>query len=502
MEISALMRDSGVGFGTSGARGLVTALTDWVAYAYTAGFLRYLDTAGLLTPGQAVGIAGDLRPSSPRLMVACAVAIRDLGFQPVNCGTIPSPALAAYGIAHGIPTLMVTGSHIPADRNGIKFNLPTGEILKADEEGIRQQTVLRPAGYFAENGQFLHDQRQHLPAADATAAQEYVARYLRFFPAHCLEGWRVGVYEHSSVAREAFVEVLTKLGAQVTRLGYAPQFVPVDTEAIRAEDVALAQEWTANGGFDALVSADGDGDRPLVSDANGNWLRGDVLGVLCAQQLGARGVVTPVSSNTAVEKCGLFQTVSRTRIGSPFVIAGMNDLLAAGITPVIGYEANGGVLLGSAIERDGQRLEALPTRDALIVAVTVLAAAAAQRCTVAALAASLPQRFTASARLQHVPTAQSLALLAQLTAGDWAQQQAAIAQFFGTEWGAVAAIDLTDGLRMTFTSGEIVHLRPSGNAPELRVYSEAESAERAQRSCQLAVASCQAALLAGAERDV
>ncbi|MGB5201100.1 MAG: phosphomannomutase, partial [Sedimenticolaceae bacterium] len=45
--------------------------------------------------------------------------------------------------------------------------------------------------------------------------------------------------------------------------------------------------------------------------------------------------------------------------------------------------------------------------------------------------------------------------------------------------GAVADLDTTDGLRMTLSNAEIVHLRPSGNAPELRCYTEADSAERA-----------------------
>ncbi|MBK1694508.1 phosphomannomutase [Chromatium weissei] len=479
MQIGDLMTESGVSFGTSGARGLVTAMTDRVCYAYTAGFLSYLRASGQLTAGQDVGLAGDLRPSSPRILTACAAAVHHLGYQPRNYGAIPSPALAAFGIAQRIPTLMITGSHIPDDRNGIKFNLPTGEILKADEDGIRQQIVTLPPEHFDAAGQLIHDQRQHLPMPNGRAYRNYVERYLAFFPPNCLAGLRIGVYEHSSVARKAFAAVLTGLGAQVTRLGYSSQFLPVDTEAIRSEDVVLARNWAASGQFDALVSADGDGDRPLISDELGNWLRGDMLGILCARQLGARGVVTPISSNTAVEKCGAFATVIRTRIGSPFVIAGMNQLLQEGIAPVVGYEANGGFLLGTDLMRDDRRLAALPTRDAVIVAVTVLLTAVEQNKPISALAADLPQRFTHSDRLKNIPTERSQARLAALNCGDLQQNQTAIARQFGTQFGAAVAIDTTDGLRITFANGEIVHLRPSGNAPELRVYTEADSAARA-----------------------
>jgi hypothetical protein len=46
----------------------------------------------------------------------------------VNCGFIPSPAVALYGITREIPSIMVTGSHIPDDRNGIKFNQCNGRF--------------------------------------------------------------------------------------------------------------------------------------------------------------------------------------------------------------------------------------------------------------------------------------------------------------------------------------------------------------------------------------
>ncbi len=488
MRIGDLMAETGVGFGTSGARGLVSDMTDWVCYAYTLGFLGYLRGIDALAPGQAVGLAGDLRPSSPRIMTACARAVVDAGCMPLNCGPIPSPALAAYGIDHGIPTLMVTGSHIPDDRNGIKFNLPTGEILKRDEEGIRAVDVARAPVLFDAAGGFLADQADALPPVDPQAYEDYVARYLDFFPADCLAGLRVGVYEHSSVAREAYCDVLAGLGAAVTRLGHSEIFVPVDTEAIRPEDVALGRDWSAEGQFDALVSADGDGDRPLIGDEAGAWLRGDIAGVLCALQLGARAVVTPVSSNTAVERCGRFAVVARTRIGSPYVIEGMQALMAEGLAPVVGYEANGGFLLGTEILRDGRVLAALPTRDAVIVAVAILLASATQGQPLSTLAANLPRRYTDSDRIKDFPTHLSAARLSTLDSGDLATDKAAIEAIFAADFGEVAEIDRTDGLRITFASGEIAHLRPSGNAPELRAYTEADSPERARAMSRLCMA--------------
>ena len=74
-SIANIMADSGVAFGTSGARGLVTAMTDEVCFAYVCGFLQHMTKIGQFKPGLAVAIAGDLRPSSPRILAACAAAI-------------------------------------------------------------------------------------------------------------------------------------------------------------------------------------------------------------------------------------------------------------------------------------------------------------------------------------------------------------------------------------------------------------------------------------------
>lgn len=479
MQIGDLMRESGVQFGTSGARGRVVDMTDRVCYAYTLGFLGYCAEIGVLRAGGQVALAGDYRPSTGRILQACAQAVADAGYRPRYLGRIPSPALAGFGLALGLPSLMVTGSHIPDDRNGIKFNLPSGEILKADEAGIRAQRVELPASLFTPDGALVPGAARPLPPEDPAGYRAYVARYLDFFPAGCLAGLTIGLYEHSSVAREALYEVLTGLGAEVERLGRSEVFIPVDTEAIRPEDVRLGRDWAATGRYQALVSADGDGDRPLVGDEQGNWLRGDIVGILCARYLGAEGVATPVSCNTALEQTGWFPAVRRTRIGSPFVIEGMAALKAGCLDPVVGYEANGGFLTATDLVRDDRRLPALPTRDALLVPIVLLLAARDQGLSLSALASSLPPRFTASDRLKDFPPELSQAQLQPLMAGDGIRDRAAAEELFGACFGAVAAIDTTDGVRLAFANGEIAHLRPSGNAPELRAYTEADSLERA-----------------------
>jgi len=470
--ISDLMAQTGVKFGTSGARGLAAEMTDLVCYTYTRGFLQYLEQVSELTKGgETVAIAGDLRPSTGRIMTAVARAVSDMGYVPINCGRIPSPAVALYGLENGCPAIMVTGSHIPADRNGVKFNKCSGEILKTDEPGIVSQAVSLPDGLVDGGGAFIDDGFT-IPAETADAREAFIARYLKNFPTDCLSGKRIGIYQHSAVGREDIVEIFAGLGADVVPLGFSDTFVPVDTEAIREEDVALARQWSAEHGLDTILSTDGDSDRPLISDENGEWLRGDIAGILVAHYLGADSVSTPVSCNTALEKTGWFSDIRRTKIGSPFVVASMIDAVESGSQGVVGYEANGGFLTNTPFTVFGNALRALPTRDAVLPVLSIILLSIREQQPISGLLADLPQRFTASDRIQDFPTEESAKILERFV------DATAIEEAFGDVFGSVASVDRTDGLRVTFESQEVLHMRPSGNAPEFRCYNEADSQER------------------------
>jgi len=483
IRISDMMVESGVAFGTSGARGLADHMTDTVCYAYTAAFIQYLEEQNELPCGGTIAVGGDLRASTERIMKAAARAVTDRGYLPWCCGRLPSPALAYYGLVNEIPTVMVTGSHIPEDRNGIKYTKREGEILKDDETGIRRQEIALPSGLFDSRGMFALAQPELMPNTEALDL--YRDRYLRFFPPDALQGKRIGVYQHSAVGRDLMVDILSGLGAEVTPLGISDRFVPVDTEAIRPEDVAAARKWSKDYGFDAIVSTDGDSDRPLISDEKGHWLRGDVAGILCSAYFGAEGVATPVSCNSAVEKCGLFKRVYRTRIGSPYVIEGMEQALRDGFQRVVGYEANGGFLLASDIKSAGRILTALPTRDAVILHIAILLLSIQQQKPIGQLVLELPQRFTYSNRLKDFPTEKSRARLSELYTGNEVRDRATLETVFGGHFGSVASIDTTDGLRITFENHEVVHLRPSGNAPEFRCYTEADTETRATNMNQI-----------------
>lgn len=453
--LQGVMQKSGVAFGTSGARGLVSAMTDEVCAAYTQAFIKTLRHAFNFSQ---VALAIDLRPSSPRIAEACASMLRQLGLEVIFCGAIPTPALALFAQTQAIPGIMVTGSHIPFDRNGLKFYRPDGEISKTDESEMLA-CELEP---------FI-SVVSALPTENQTAKNHYLQRYKDLLGEGALSGLKLAVYQHSSVGRDLMPQLFTELGAEVICLERSDTFVPIDTEAVSAEDIEKGLGWAQQYQIDAIVSTDGDGDRPLMSDEKGQWLRGDIVGLLTAKALKITHLAVPVSCNTAIEACGAFVQVSRTRIGSPYVIAGMQTLQNNGASSVAGFEANGGFLLGSKITAH-PAFAPLPTRDAILPVISLLAEVKRQNKSLSEIVAALPQRYTASDRLQNFPTEKSKALLQHWSSATGEMQQALHLD------EELLNVDTTDGLRVTSLSGNIIHLRPSGNAPELRCYVETGNA--------------------------
>jgi phosphomannomutase len=510
-----------LGFGTSGRRGKVVDLTQLEVYLNAQAELEYLQSlppaAGGIVRGEPFYFAYDLRPSSVEFVAAeqgrgelaqaIVAAIQDAGMQPVNLGALPTPALASFALARNKGSMMITGSHIPFDRNGYKTNSSRGELLKQQEAPIneqvrqvRQRLYEKPfASSLFETHGMLKAGHQPLPAAQDEARSAYVARYTDFFAGRSLAGKRILVYQHSAVGRDLLVEILERLGAQVVKGGRSDTFVPIDTENIDAAQLAiiqgLAEEAIAQGGpLDAVVSTDGDSDRPLILGVrNGKvqFFGGDLVGMVVAEYLGADAVVVPISCNDAIDRGKLKGVLEpKTRIGSPYVITGMEAALARGKQRVCGWEANGGFLTGSPITRNGKTLPALPTRDALLPILGTLFAAEEAGLPLVDLFAGLPQRFSRAALLKQFPRPTALKIIQRFSPP--AQEQAILtdlAQFFTPELGfdSIARVDYTDGVRILFANGEVAHVRPSGNADELRIYAVADTQDRANQMAALGV---------------
>lgn len=546
-------------FGTSGLRGLVREMTDLEVAINARGFIDYLIAEGELSPGDPVAIAEDLRAvdpvsglsSSPRIAGAVAHAIREAGCRVVHCGQIPTPALAAWSLCDDpaagkapSPSVMITGSHIPADRNGVKFYRRSGEVLKSDEAGILAAVArVRAVEYGKSAEETAFDTRGMLkasverPPVDARAEVAFLARFTQLFSDAPLAGKRIVLYQHSAVGRDLLARLLGELGAEVVAVERSETFVPVDTEDVHEADLALfARLAKEHGPCFAIVSTDGDSDRPLVIDETGRFHRGDVLGIVVAELVGATFAAVPISASDALDlhlaaraQAGLpvFQ-VERTRIGSPYVIAAMEAAVARGERVVCGWESNGGFLTATDLPLGQGVLPALPTRDAFLPIVAALLAAVRRGCRVSELFAELPPRYTGAGLIDAFPTETSRAIIAALSPDAAIEQvhfdragvrvtlrerdgrqrsvfadgpltqalldrQALLARYFNAArgFGRVTRINFLDGVRCWFEAreggSEIAHLRPSGNAPQLRIYAVSDSEARTAAIVQLAL---------------
>jgi phosphomannomutase len=341
------------------------------------------------------------------------------------------------------------------------------------------------------------------------------------------------VYQHSAVGRDLIVELLRAFGAEVITAGRSDTFVPIDTENIDAGQLAIIQTLVdesieTHGPLFAVVSLDGDSDRPLVlgvdpMTSSVRFFGGDLVGMVAAEYLGADAVVVPISCNDGIDRGSLAGVLEpKTRIGSPYVIAGMEAAGRKNRRAICGWEANGGFLTGSDIQRNGRILRALPTRDAILPILCTLFSALDNDLSLSALYDRLPRRFSRAALLKQFPRAVSERIVRRFspaspevrdvsfqpgktTVADSAGSELPITvarpreveairgdlqSFFTPELGftSIAHLNYTDGVRVVFENADVAHIRPSGNADELRIYAMADTQERAERIASQGIA--------------
>ena len=442
-------------FGTSGLRGPARGFTPLAVAAYVGAFLE----TTISGDGQkTVYVGADFRDSSPQITAACISAIHAQGWNAVYAGNVPTPALALYAMNRNCPAVMVTGSHIPETYNGIKFYRRDGELRKQDEAPIKDraaQLMQRTAPQASST----------LPAVASEIAQTYVKRFTSIFAPDALVGMRIGIDIHSAVGRDLLLEILETLGATCFPFRRSQTFVAVDTEALSHKDSERALQQIEKHQLNCVVSTDGDGDRPLLMDENGEQINGDILGALTAKVLGIETLVTPLSSTSAIEQSKWFDKIIRTKIGSPYVVAAMENELQSGKS-IAGFEANGGFLVACDIALTGGTLTALPTRDAMLPLISVLCEANASSTALSSMTDRLPKRFMQADRIQNVSASQADGFLSKV------QKSNDFRASLNQQLSNPLEINTQDGIRLTLTNDSIVHFRQSGNAPEMRIYVE------------------------------
>jgi phosphoglucosamine mutase len=317
-------------FGTDGVRGIV-------GEDLTPQLVERLGRAATLwCGGGAVFIGRDTRGSGRALERAFASGVASAGGHAVLAGVLPTPAVALLALDLGT---VISASHNPPEYNGVKFFHKTGrKLTDADEEEIEALLDAPPSN--PERGQ-INDLE--------VAVDSYLDHVLDRFGAD-LAGLRIGVDcangAFSWIAPRAFEQ----LGAEVSAIGIEPDGSNINV-GCGATDLRALQELVREEQLDLGVAFDGDGDRMLAVDGNGDALDGDQILAVLVLDLGLDSVVVTTMTNLGfhrlMEERGI--RVITTDVGDRYVLEALQRE-----SGVLGGEQSGHIIcLDGHVTGDG-----------------------------------------------------------------------------------------------------------------------------------------------------
>ncbi|MCO5315974.1 MAG: phosphoglucosamine mutase [Solirubrobacterales bacterium] len=419
-------------FGTDGVRGRVGEVLD-------AGLALAIGRAGTVALGSdrpRVLIIRDTRESGPMLESALAAGVTEAGGDVMLGGILPTPAAAILCRQYSFDlAAVVSASHNPFHDNGIKLFAGDGGKLDDATEARVEELIHRPPPPAATPGRITE-----LRGAE----QDYVRALADRFRLD-LTGLRVALdCAHGSTYRVA-PEIFTRLGAEVEVLADTPDGRNINDGCGSTSIDALAarvRESDAAIGF----AFDGDGDRVLAVDGEGEPFDGDEMIALIAaarhgQQRLEGGVAVTVMTNygfhQAMEQAGV--EVEVTKVGDRYVLEALREKRW-----VLGGEQSGHII----------STDYAPTGDGIAAALMALEALGDRDLATARVMKKLPQT------LINVTVADREAIAGADSV--WAEVERTNSELEG--------------------HGRVL-IRPSGTEPLVRVMVEAETAEQAERIC-------------------
>ena len=365
-------------FGTDGVRGLANgpltadvALTLAQATAVVLGQGRTADARRAAGKRITAVVARDPRVSGEFLSAAVEAGLASSGVDVLDAGVLPTPAAAfLVGSMDADFGVMVSASHNPAPDNGIKIFARGGvklpDVVEQRIEAAMAGPKLRPTG--ADVGRVRRF---------ADAEDRYVVHLLQSLP-HSLDGIHVVLDCAHGAAAGVSPETFRDAGARVTVIGADPDGLNIN-DGVGSTHLASLAEHVVRVGADVGIAHDGDADRCLAVDADGNIVDGDQIMAILAVSMKDRGhldddtLVATVMSNLGLHRAMAAQgiRVEQTAVGDRYVLERMNE----------GGYALGGEQSGHVIMR-----EYATTGDGVLTGLHLLAEMARQKKTLAELA--------------------------------------------------------------------------------------------------------------------
>ncbi|GAA1136449.1 phosphoglucosamine mutase [Kribbella jejuensis] len=427
-------------FGTDGVRGLANVdLTAELALDLSVAAAHVLGEAGAFEGHRPRAVVGrDPRASGEFLEAAVVAGLASAGVDVVRLGVLPTPAVAYLTGSTGADLgVMLSASHNPMPDNGIKFlargGIKLDDVIEDAIEARMGEEWQRPTG--ATVGRVTDD---------GQGFETYVSHLVRSAP-NRFDGLKVVIDCANGAASQTAPEALRRLGAEVITIAAAPDGLNINLNCGSTHIEGLQREVVGHRA-DVGIALDGDADRCLAVDANGELVDGDQILAILALAMRDSGrlsndtVVATVMSNLGFVQAMVREqiAVEQTKVGDRYVLEAMK---AGGHK--LGGEQSGHVILS----------DHATTGDGTLTAVNLLARVAQTGKTLADLAGAMTRLPQVLVNVKNVD---------KNRAGTDPTVQTAVAE---------ATTRLGD-------TGRVL-LRPSGTEPLVRVMVEAESSDTA-----------------------
>ena len=345
-------------FGTDGVRGIANKdLTPELAYKLGR-VGGYFLTKGKKRPKMVVGM--DTRISGDMLEGALSAGLNSAGIDVLYLGVLPTPAVACLiKILEADGGVMISASHNPVEYNGIKFFNENGFKLTDQIENSIEEYILNDLDI------------DFLPVAGEVGRkiriENPVRKYMDFLKDTIdvdFKGLKVAVDCGNGAVYKAAPELLHELGAQVYVMHNDPNGININVNC-GSTNTAEIEKLVLETGADVGLSFDGDADRLIAADENGNIVDGDHILAICAAHLKNKGrlksnaVVGTVMTNMGLDLCLKENCIDiiKTKVGDRYVLEEM----------IKGHHSIGGEQSGHIIFLDHNT-----TGDGLLTAIQLL----------------------------------------------------------------------------------------------------------------------------------
>ncbi len=405
---------------------------------------------GTLVQGT-VAVGGDPRTSTPMLMEAVKAGLLSSGCDVVDLGILPTPGVQYAVRKYYDGGVMITASHNPPKYNGIKF-LDEFGIGIPDEMDFEIERLYFDAepkrAKFFEIGQIYHNDK---------IIEEYVDEAISKVDAQAIKDANLKVVVDCGSGAGCYTApyLIRKLGCDVTTIngqpdGFFPGRDPEPIEENLQELISVVKEL----GADIGLAHDGDADRTICIDENGNFVLGDKTFTLVEREMlkennGGTIVTTVATSQAIYDIADEFKgNVIATAVGDLLVARKLKDE-----DGLFGGEENGGLIFPDFVYG----------RDAVMTVAKILEIIAKEKKTLSSLVKELPVYYASKQKIECPDDEKEFVM------DSIAEEVKTTTDF---------ELDLTDGVKILKEDGWVI-IRPSGTEPIFRCFAESDSQEKA-----------------------